>query len=346
MSAVFDGTQLGWFQWVRPCRPCSMVRSSVGFVRWLRWWLLGPRGLFPRAFICFGWTKFIAWCLKRLSRKMPTEPRTSGTAGHTRFGLCLAPAQKMVLYHTSSWRGGEQILLVLAKKAIPCDFLFHSKSHMTFRRAVIGQFGPSHMCPLRNSNKMSLLGTSVSDQSVIPITVKTPQLFLKIYGFGDYVFHVRVPRVNEMKTSPKMKKLTHGFFSRTCFILYSLKESLCGIYYPFELTKEKSRKYPAETITDANYTNDISLLANAPAKAETLQHSLERGIASIALHVNAHKTEYLCFNQTGNIFTLNDSTLKLVDKFIYLGSSVSSTEMDINTRLAKAWTHMEVRPDR
>ena len=29
-----------------------------------------------------------------------------------------------------------------------------------------------------------------------------------------------------------------------------------------------------------------------------------------------------------------------------LGSSVSSTETDINTRVAKAWTgHMEVRPD-
>ena len=37
----------------------------------------------------------------------------------------------------------------------------------------------------------------------------------------------------------------------------------------------------------------------------------------------------------GNISTLNGSTLKLVDKFTYLGSSVSSTETDINTRLAK-----------
>ena len=46
----------------------------------------------------------------------------------------------------------------------------------------------------------------------------------------------------------------------------------------------------------------------------------------------------MCFNQTGNISTLNGSSLKLVDKFIYLGSSVSSTEIDINTRLAKAWT--------
>ena len=33
----------------------------------------------------------------------------------------------------------------------------------------------------------------------------------------------------------------------------------------------------------------------------------------------------------------NCSTLKLVDKFTYLGISVSSTETDVNVRLAKAW---------
>ena len=46
----------------------------------------------------------------------------------------------------------------------------------------------------------------------------------------------------------------------------------------------------------------------------------------------------MCFNQTDNISTLNGSSLKLVDKFTYLGSSVSSTDTDINTRLTKAWT--------
>ena len=35
---------------------------------------------------------------------------------------------------------------------------------------------------------------------------------------------------------------------------------------------------------------------------------------------------------------LNGSSLKLVDKFTYQGSCVSSTETDINTQLAKAWT--------
>ena len=106
----------------------------------------------------------------------------------------------------------------------------------------------------------------------------------------------------------------------------------------FKITKERSRRYPAKTITDADYTDDIALLANAPAQAETLLHSLERAAAGIGLHVNAHKTEYMCFNQTGDISTLNGITLKLVDTFTYLRSSVSSTETDINARLAKVWT--------
>ena len=66
-------------------------------------------------------------------------------------------------------------------------------------------------------------------------------------------------------------------------------------------------------------------------------HSLERAAAGISLHVNAHKTEYMCYNQTGDISTQDGSPLKLVDKFTYLGSSVESTEKDIDTRLTKAW---------
>ena len=106
----------------------------------------------------------------------------------------------------------------------------------------------------------------------------------------------------------------------------------------FKLTKERSRRYTAQTITDADYTDNIALLTNALAQAEILLHILERAAAGIGLHVILRKTEYTCFNQTGDISTLNSSSQKLVDKFTYLGNSVSSTETDINTRLAKAWT--------
>ena len=85
-------------------------------------------------------------------------------------------------------------------------------------------------------------------------------------------------------------------------------------------------------------SDDIAILANTPDQAETLLHSLERAAANIGLYVNAHKTEYMCYNQTGDISTLEGIPLKLVDKFTYLGSSVESTEKDIETRLAKAWT--------
>ena len=49
----------------------------------------------------------------------------------------------------------------------------------------------------------------------------------------------------------------------------------------------------------------------------------------------------MCYNQKGNIASLDGASLKLVDKFTYLGSSVSSTEKDIDTRLTKAWTAID-----
>ena len=61
----------------------------------------------------------------------------------------------------------------------------------------------------------------------------------------------------------------------------------------------------------------------------------------IGLHVNAHKTKYMCYNQRGDTSSRDRTSLKLVDKFTYQGSSVSSTEKDIDTRLTKAWTAID-----
>ena len=109
----------------------------------------------------------------------------------------------------------------------------------------------------------------------------------------------------------------------------------------FKLTKKRSRRYPAKTITDADYADDIAILANTLNQTETLLHSLERAAVGIGLHVNAHKTEYMSFNQAGDISTEDGTSLKLVGKFTCLGSSVSSTEKYIDTRLTKAWTAID-----
>ena len=49
----------------------------------------------------------------------------------------------------------------------------------------------------------------------------------------------------------------------------------------------------------------------------------------------------MCYNQTGDISSQDGNSLKLVDKFTYLGSSDSSTEKDIDTWLTKAWTAID-----
>ena len=43
----------------------------------------------------------------------------------------------------------------------------------------------------------------------------------------------------------------------------------------FKLTKERSSRYPIQTITDTDYADDIALLANTPAQTETQLHNLE-----------------------------------------------------------------------
>ena len=78
----------------------------------------------------------------------------------------------------------------------------------------------------------------------------------------------------------------------------------------FKLEKERKRRYPAHTITDTDYADDIALLANTPAQAETMLHSLEQAAGGIGLHANADKTEYVCFNQRGDISTLKGGPLK------------------------------------
>ena len=104
----------------------------------------------------------------------------------------------------------------------------------------------------------------------------------------------------------------------------------------FKLTKERSRRYLAHTITDEDCADDIALLANTPAQAETLLHSLER-----AAPCQCRQNRIHMIYQRGDICTLNSSSLKLVVKLIYEGSSVSSTETDINSQLAKAWTAID-----
>ena len=86
---------------------------------------------------------------------------------------------------------------------------------------------------------------------------------------------------------------------------------------------------------------DLALIANISNQIEPLQHNLEQTAESIGLNVKANKMDNMYFNWEGVFFTLNGGPLKLVDNVTYLGNSVSSTERDVNIRLAKVWTAID-----
>ena len=72
-------------------------------------------------------------------------------------------------------------------------------------------------------------------------------------------------------------------------------------------------------------TLKLTLLENTPVQAESLLHSPEQ--AAIDLNMKSDETEFTCFNQADAIVLLNGKHLKLVDRFIYLGSNISSPEI-------------------
>ena len=65
----------------------------------------------------------------------------------------------------------------------------------------------------------------------------------------------------------------------------------------FTLKKARNRQYPTETIMDADYADDIALLANTSTQTESLLHCLKQAASGIGLHVNADKTGYMYLNK-------------------------------------------------
>ena len=88
------------------------------------------------------------------------------------------------------------------------------------------------------------------------------------------------------------------------------------------------------------------LLANAPAQAESLLHSMEQPTRTIGVYMK-DKTESMRFKQDDTLSKLKDKPLKLVDHFTYLVSSIywnryqptHKRDMDCN-RLV--FEHMEI----
>ena len=56
-------------------------------------------------------------------------------------------------------------------------------------------------------------------------------------------------------------------------------------------------------MTDADFADDLALLANTPPQAENLLHSLEHAARDIGLYMIANRMDFMCFEQEGPINT-------------------------------------------
>ena len=71
-------------------------------------------------------------------------------------------------------------------------------------------------------------------------------------------------------------------------------------------------------ITDVDYADDLALASDIIEDAEKLLYSLESAAKQIGLHINAKKTEFMCYNQTGQIKSLSGHDIKHVESNILL----------------------------
>ena len=107
----------------------------------------------------------------------------------------------------------------------------------------------------------------------------------------------------------------------------------------FTLQPRRSRRYPAETITDADFADDLALLADNSIDAEALLLLLEEAAQAVGLNVNYGKTNYMAFREQNAVIKgMNGDVLDEVDNFKYLGSWLASSATDMNIRIGQAWS--------
>ena len=108
-----------------------------------------------------------------------------------------------------------------------------------------------------------------------------------------------------------------------------------------EIKPRQSSRHPAQHLTDTDFADDIALISNSLFNAQCLLQSLEQASNCVGLYLNESKTEYVnkCMSDSDFVIkSLNNTLLKMVSDYVYLGSYISSSEKDFMTRKGKAWT--------
>ena len=100
----------------------------------------------------------------------------------------------------------------------------------------------------------------------------------------------------------------------------------------FTLTKYRSSRHTAITITDAVYADDIAFMSDTIPEAQSQVNSLETSCWRYRSLCECRKTKFVSYNQTGLIKTLNAKAMKYVIHTL----ATAYTEIDVKTPIVKA----------
>ena len=108
----------------------------------------------------------------------------------------------------------------------------------------------------------------------------------------------------------------------------------------FHLERRRSRRTVPVVLTDMDFADDIALVSQEINDAQELLSRVESEANKVGLHLNATKTEVQSYNfkQPLNIKSNDDTLIKEVENFKYLGAWSHSSEKDFQIRKALAWS--------
>ena len=120
---------------------------------------------------------------------------------------------------------------------------------------------------------------------------------------------------------------------------YVLRLSLDSMNEKGVKTKPRqSRRYPAQHLTDLDFADDLALISESIKDAESLIQSLEFAASQVGLYCNEGKTEFVTTSPSPTeLKSLNNTIIKRVEDFKYLGSYIADSQKDFKIRKALAW---------
>ena len=89
---------------------------------------------------------------------------------------------------------------------------------------------------------------------------------------------------------------------------------------------------------DADWADDLELLANIPAQAKSVRHSLEQAAGVISLYVNTNKRVQIF--QTKRSYLHTKFQASKINGFVHI-SNISYTENGVNICLEKTWNAID-----